>query len=131
MLPVTFSCRRIFTPFREHVTSCRSSYRSVDEESTAVPCIHPHWYNGVHGQSTGDTLHANRKRYISLVTRRGDSKFSKLPTPVQALSLIRLCPLSVLYVTIRSKSNRTQTYAGNNKNLNVKTEADFLNFILI
>lgn len=38
--PGSFFHRGIFTPFRERITSCRSSYRSPDEESTAVPRIY-------------------------------------------------------------------------------------------
>lgn len=50
---VAFSRRGIFTPFREHVTSCRSSYRSLDEKGERRGGNEIRGRGRYNGQSTG------------------------------------------------------------------------------
>lgn len=89
-----FSRYRIFTPFRKHVTSWLSSYRSTGKKEHAatyafayvstMPDRRP-WSVDCHAGA----LHANRKRYIPPMTGQGDSKFRERPKRGYHLSLIR------------------------------------------
>lgn len=87
ILLVAFSCRRIFTPFREHVTSCRRSYRLSKRARQCPAYIYI-------SMSVQWPLWSVDWRYFTCKQKalhlpgchsRGDSKFSKLPTPDQDL----------------------------------------------
>lgn len=80
-------------------------------------------YNGLYGQSTGDTLHANRKRYICLAATVEETvNFQNCRRQTKTLSLIRLCPPSVLYIHHYSVKveQRAEMYINDYKNFNNK-----------